>query len=112
VTLGDTEAEGPPGPLGPDGADGPGGPNGIAPGESGPGGDGPGEDDVLGFDETSPAAGNGAETAPDLAEEANDGGGDKALPFTGLRLPAILVIALLALAAGVATRRIASRSGT
>ena len=103
--------EGGPADGGPDGP----GLNGVEgldtpPGRVAPGEDGPAEGDVLRASETSPAAGNGAGTAPALAEEpAADEGGS--LPFTGLGLAAILAIALLALGIGIATHRLADRDG-
>lgn len=99
------------GPGGPNGDDGP-GLNGVE-GAEGPG-DGaadapsdrtPGDGDVLAVRETN-AVGTGP--AADVAEEADEG---DALPFTGLGVGAILAIALLALAGGLAVRRVGDRTG-
>ena len=66
------------------------------------------EDGVRGEEETSPdeeeSPGDDGDRAP-VAEEGAGGAAERALPFTGLGIGAILVLALLALAGGVATRR-------
>ena len=108
--------DGNPGGPGDDGGPGAPGLNGVEgldtpPGRVAPAEDGPADGDVLGANETSPAAGNGAGTAPaPLAEEPAADDGDS-LPFTGLGLVAILAIALMALGTGITTRRVTNRDG-
>lgn len=101
-----------PGADGPGEEDGPGlngidGVDGID-GRERPGDEGAPEDGVLGERETNPGDADGVDeggSAPAIAEEGPADGGES-LPFTGLGLGAMLALALLALAGGVATRRI------